>query len=58
VVIIYILLSAASIQSRLDWDTNHACDGRQLDGSITISPIKNSTGHVIGASKVIRDITE
>ena len=35
-----------------------AKDGRQLDVSITVSPIKDSTGHVVGASKVARDITE
>jgi PAS domain S-box-containing protein len=32
--------------------------GRQLNVSITVSPIKNSTGNVVGASKVARDITE
>src|SRR5271166_2924740 len=35
-----------------------AKDGRQLNVSITVSPIKDSTGQVVGASKVIRDITE
>ena len=35
-----------------------AKDGRQLNVSITVSPIKDSMGHVIGASKVARDITE
>jgi signal transduction histidine kinase/ActR/RegA family two-component response regulator len=35
-----------------------AKDGRQLGVSITVSPIKDSTGHVVGASKVLRDITE
>jgi len=35
-----------------------AKDGRQLNVSITISPIKDSTGRVVGASKVARDITE
>ncbi|MBV9129609.1 MAG: PAS domain S-box protein, partial [Verrucomicrobia bacterium] len=35
-----------------------AKDGRQLNVSIMVSPIKNSIGHVIGASKVARDITE
>ena len=35
-----------------------AKDGRQLSVSITVSPIKDSAGHVIGASKVARDITE
>jgi PAS domain S-box-containing protein len=35
-----------------------AKDGRPLNVSITVSPIKNSAGRVIGASKVARDITE
>jgi PAS domain S-box-containing protein len=35
-----------------------AKDGRQLNISITVSPIKDSTDHVVGASKVARDITE
>jgi PAS domain S-box-containing protein len=35
-----------------------AKDGRQLNVSITVSPIKDSAGQVIGASKVARDITE
>jgi two-component system, chemotaxis family, CheB/CheR fusion protein len=33
-------------------------DGRLLDISLTVSPIKNSFGQVIGASKIARDITE
>jgi PAS domain S-box-containing protein len=35
-----------------------AKDGRRLNISITVSPIKDSNGHVIGASKVARNITE
>jgi PAS domain S-box-containing protein len=35
-----------------------AKDGRQFPASITISPVKNSAGQVIGASKVLRDITD
>ncbi|SDS54729.1 PAS domain S-box protein [Opitutus sp. GAS368] len=35
-----------------------AKDGRALDVAITVSPIKDATGNVIGASKVARDITE
>ena len=35
-----------------------AKDGRRLNLSITVSPIKDSIGHVVGASKVARDITE
>lgn len=34
-----------------------AKDGRALDISVTISPIKDPTGRVIGVSKVARDIT-
>jgi PAS domain S-box-containing protein len=33
-------------------------DGRLLDVSVTISPIKDSGDRVVGASKVVRDITE
>ena len=35
-----------------------AKDGRQLNISVTVSPIKDSAGRVVGASKVARDITE
>ncbi len=33
-------------------------DGSLIDISLTVSPVKNSDGHVIGASKIARDITE
>jgi PAS domain S-box-containing protein len=33
-------------------------DGTRLDISLTISPVKDAAGRVIGASKVARDITE
>jgi two-component system, chemotaxis family, CheB/CheR fusion protein len=33
-------------------------DGTMVDVSLTISPLKNSSGRVVGASKVARDITE
>jgi PAS domain S-box-containing protein len=33
-------------------------DGRLLDVSITVSPIRNAQGHIVGASKIGRDITE
>src|SRR5882762_7113284 len=33
-------------------------DGTTLDISLTVSPVKDAAGHVIGASKVARDITE
>jgi PAS domain S-box-containing protein len=32
-------------------------DGTRLDVSVTISPVKNARGKVIGASKIARDIT-
>jgi two-component system sensor kinase FixL len=33
-------------------------DGRQLDVSLTVSPIKDSAGQILGASTIARDITE
>jgi PAS domain S-box-containing protein len=40
------------------FETVRVCkDGRRLDISVTISPVKDATGHVIGVSKVARDIT-
>ena len=33
-------------------------DGSRLDISLSISPIKNKAGQIIGASKIARDITE
>jgi PAS domain S-box-containing protein len=35
-----------------------AKDGRLLDVSVTVSPIKDAKGKIIGVSKVARDITE
>ena len=34
-----------------------AKDGRRLDVSLSISPIKNQRGEVVGAAKIVRDIT-
>ncbi|MGA8622808.1 MAG: PAS domain S-box protein [Candidatus Sulfotelmatobacter sp.] len=33
-------------------------DGTLLDASLTISPVRDSSGRIIGASKVARDVTE
>lgn len=33
-------------------------DGRLLDVCLTVSPLKNATGEVFGASAIVRDITE
>jgi PAS domain S-box-containing protein len=35
-----------------------AKDGKEINISLTVSPLKNKAGQVIGASKVARDITE
>jgi PAS domain S-box-containing protein len=33
-------------------------DGRRLNISLTVSPVKDGTGRIVGASKVARDVTE
>ena len=33
-------------------------DGRRIDVSLTISPVRDSSGRVFGAAKIMRDITE
>ena len=33
-------------------------DGTALDISLTVSPVKDGAGHVVGASKVARDVTD
>jgi HWE histidine kinase/PAS domain-containing protein len=33
-------------------------DGSLIDISLTVSPLKNSAGKIVGASKIVRDITE
>jgi two-component system CheB/CheR fusion protein len=33
-------------------------DGRRIDVSLTVSPVRNADGVVVGASKIARDITE
>jgi PAS domain S-box-containing protein len=35
-----------------------AKDGRRLDISLTVSPVRDRAGHVIGASKIARDISQ
>lgn len=35
-----------------------AKDGRLIDISLTVSPVREADGHIVGASKVARDITE
>ena len=38
--------------------TRQAKDGRRLSVSLTVSPVRNTCGVVIGASKIARDITD
>ena len=33
-------------------------DGREIEVSVTISPIRNSAGEIVGASKIARDISD
>jgi PAS domain S-box-containing protein len=41
------------------YETVRRCkDGRLVDVSLTVSPLRDDAGHLIGASKIARDITE
>src|SRR5262249_3275229 len=33
-------------------------DGRLVDISLTVSPVRDGTGRIVGASKIARDVTE
>jgi hypothetical protein len=35
-----------------------AKDGRRFDVSVTVSPVKDRNGRIVGASKILRDITQ
>jgi PAS domain S-box-containing protein len=54
------ILAQLRAGERIDhYDTTRvAKDGRRVDISLTVSPLRDRTGRVIGASKVARDITE
>jgi PAS domain S-box-containing protein len=54
-----ILAHLARNESLVHFDTVClAKDGRTFDASATISPMRNAEGHIIGAAKIIRDISE
>jgi PAS domain S-box-containing protein len=41
------------------YETVRRCkDGRHLDISLTVSPVRGADGRILGASKIVRDITE
>ncbi len=41
------------------FETVRVCkDGKKIDVSVTISPVRDSSGTIVGASKIARDITE
>jgi PAS domain S-box-containing protein len=54
------ILSRLRRGERIDhYETIRRCkDGTLLDISLTVSPVRDSQGRVIGASKIARDITE
>lgn len=54
------ILDRISRSERLEhFDTVRvAKDGRRIDVSLAVSPIRDSDGRVIGASKIARDVTE
>jgi len=46
-------------ESVMHYETERRCkDGRLLDVSVTVSPLKNAQGEIVGASKIARDISE
>ncbi len=52
-----ILASLAGGDSIEHYDTVRvAKDGRTIDVSVTVSPMRDATGRIIGASKIVRDI--
>ena len=54
-----ILARIRSGENVLHYETVRLCkDGKPLDVSLTISSIKDTAGRQIGASKIVRDITE
>lgn len=54
-----ILAALAAGKSIKNYDTvRTAKDGRQIQVSLSVSPIKDRSGRIVGASKIARDITD
>ncbi len=55
----YILGLVGTGERIRDFETQRRCkDGRMIHVSLSISPIRNQAGEVVGVSKIARDITE
>ncbi len=55
----YILSLVRTGERIRDFETLRRCkDGRMIHVSLTISPIRNPNGDIVGVSKIARDITE
>ena len=54
------ILSKIKAGQRVDhYETRRICkDGRIIDVSLSVSPVKDGEGRVVGASKIARDITD
>jgi PAS domain S-box-containing protein len=54
-----VLASVRSGRSVEHFETvRQAKDGRRIDISLTVSPVRNAAGVIVGASKIARDITD
>ena len=54
------IIASLKAEQRIDhFETERRrADGSRISVSLTISPIKDATGTVVGASKIVRDVTE
>ena len=55
-----VILNRVRRGKRVDhFETVRRCkDGREINVSVTISPVRDAAGRIVGASKIARDITE
>jgi two-component system CheB/CheR fusion protein len=45
-------------QAKIEETLGLSKDGRTIDISLTLSPVRDSAGRIVGASRIVRDITE